>query len=588
MFLYWMKYFFIVCALFGFLTQALAIDREAFTITNYDLTLQVEPEQHRLGVRGRVTLRNDSSSPQKNAVLQISSSLNWLSIQSEKKPVQFVAQTYTSDIDHTGALSEAIVSLPQVVPSRGTVDLDIGYEGVVLLDATRLTRVGVPEEQARHTDWDQISSAFTAVRGIGHVAWYPVATDSASLSEENSVTQTISRWQKREGAASMSLHIASLLNQQILFTAVSTPLSAVSSERPEEANAFSAGSSEWNVPTFVIGNYQRLNSTQISPPNSIYYLPDHETAANSLEKDITELGNLSLFVGMKRAGSDLQVIENPDPDAVPFTTERMLIMPFRNDSAAESKMTLVYALALQKIHTPHPWIREGLAHYAQALHLEQQKGRQAALDYLDAHNAPLINVEKRANVTADEDADGAANTNSLINSPDNIYLQSKSLDVFWMLHDMLDASANIPAALLNYKYSEDHSPDYFEKVLEKTTQRDLKWFFDDWVYNDRGLPDFRVDSVYISELPQHGYLVTVTAENLGNSGAEVPIRARMAQGDAVKRLIVRGKSKASIRMEMPMLPQEIIVNDGSVPESNMNNNVYKVPSPAGQPAPSAQ
>ncbi len=59
-----------------------SLDREAFTFTNYDLTLQVEPEQHRLGVRGKITLRNDSPTPQKIAVLQISSSLDWRSDQS--------------------------------------------------------------------------------------------------------------------------------------------------------------------------------------------------------------------------------------------------------------------------------------------------------------------------------------------------------------------------------------------------------------------------------------------------------------------------------------------------------------------------
>ena len=54
----------------------LSLDREAFSITNYDLNLQIEPEQHRLGVRGKITLRNDTSTPQKIAVLQISSSLD--------------------------------------------------------------------------------------------------------------------------------------------------------------------------------------------------------------------------------------------------------------------------------------------------------------------------------------------------------------------------------------------------------------------------------------------------------------------------------------------------------------------------------
>jgi hypothetical protein len=43
---------------------------------------------------------------------------------------------------------------------------------------------------------------------------------------------------------------------------------------------------------------------------------------------------------------------------------------------------------------------------------------------------------------------------------------------------------------------------------------------------------------------------------------------------------VRGKSKAIIRIEAISTPREIVVNDGSVPESDMSNNVYKIETPA--------
>src|SRR5580704_16945140 len=175
-----MKLFCALCVLCGLILPALAIDREAFTFTRYDLDVRVEPEQQRLGVRGRITLRNDSAVAQKNLVLQISSTLNWKSIQIGGKPVQFETHEYTSDIDHTGALSEAVVSLPSVVGPKGTVEIDVGYEGVIPLDTTRLTRIGVPEDKAKHSDWDQISKSFTAVRGIGYVAWYPVASEAAN------------------------------------------------------------------------------------------------------------------------------------------------------------------------------------------------------------------------------------------------------------------------------------------------------------------------------------------------------------------------------------------------------------------------
>ena len=73
---------------------AAAINREAFTIAKYDLEIRLEPEQQRLGARGKITLRNDSAQPQKIAALQISSSLNWRSIRVDGKTVQYVSQPY--------------------------------------------------------------------------------------------------------------------------------------------------------------------------------------------------------------------------------------------------------------------------------------------------------------------------------------------------------------------------------------------------------------------------------------------------------------------------------------------------------------
>src|SRR6266849_4338113 len=144
-----MKFLGSLGVLCSFAFPANALDREAFTFTNYDLNVRVEPEQQRLGVRGKITLRNDSTAPQKNIALQISSTLDWSSIQVGGSAVEFVTHEYTSDIDHTGALSEAIVTLPHEVPPKGTVDLEIVYEGVIPLDVTRLTRIGVPQEKAK-------------------------------------------------------------------------------------------------------------------------------------------------------------------------------------------------------------------------------------------------------------------------------------------------------------------------------------------------------------------------------------------------------------------------------------------------------
>ena len=201
-----MKLFYVLCVLAVLLAPASALDREAFTFTKYDLDVRIESGQQRLGVRGQITLRNDSNAPQKNVALQISSTLDWRSIKFGGKAVQFVSQPYTSDIDHTGVLSEAIITLPQEIPAKGKIELDIGYEGVIPLDATRLTRIGVPEELARHNDWDQIGTSSIAVRGIGYVAWYPVAMQSANLSEGNTVFETLAGWKRRQAESDMQFH----------------------------------------------------------------------------------------------------------------------------------------------------------------------------------------------------------------------------------------------------------------------------------------------------------------------------------------------------------------------------------------------
>src|SRR5690348_14944055 len=183
-----------------------ALDRGAFTFTNYDLELRVDPAGQALAARGKVTLRNDSAQPQTVAAMQISSSLAWRLVQVAGKPVQFVSQPYTSDIDHTGSVTEAIITLPAAVPPRGTVEIEVGYSGSISADATRLTRIGTPATVALGSDWDQISSSFTAVRGIGFVAWYPVEIEAASLSSGNALFEALGEWKAREAQSSLKVN----------------------------------------------------------------------------------------------------------------------------------------------------------------------------------------------------------------------------------------------------------------------------------------------------------------------------------------------------------------------------------------------
>src|ERR1700687_2332343 len=93
-----MRFVAVICLLCAFASAGFALDRGASPIAKYDLEIRLDPEQQRLGARGKITLRNDSAQPQKIVALQISSSLSWRSIRVDGKAVQFVSQTYTSDI----------------------------------------------------------------------------------------------------------------------------------------------------------------------------------------------------------------------------------------------------------------------------------------------------------------------------------------------------------------------------------------------------------------------------------------------------------------------------------------------------------
>jgi len=542
-----MKVLLVLCVLCGCAIQGLALDREAFTFTSYDLNVRIEPEQQRLAVRGKITLRNDSGKPQSNLALQISSSLDWRSIRTNSKAAQFITQEYDSDIDHTGSLSEAIVSFPKEIPPNGTVEFEVGYEGTVPLDTSRLTRVGVPQEKAKHADWDQISKTFTAVRGIGYVTWYPVGTEDASLSDGNTVEETIGRWQSKEA------------NAEMLVSLQSTAGTAMFSGTPSagKATKFSAPQSGLLEPTFVIANYQVLK-----PADGIrvFYSEGQKDSAEAYA-DVAARAE-PLFKDEHRA-ADLDVISLPDVEAQPFVTEGMLLTPLTSAMTNQAELAIVYAKARQLSRSPRAWIEDGLAHYAQAKFIEAQKGRQAALDYMKSHASGLVEAEKKADAAR-----------SLVTSPDDVFLQVKAMYVWWMLKDMLDKK--LTDALLSYQAADDKDISYMPQLIAKDSQRDLQWFFDDWVYHDHGLPDFKVDSVFVTPIQTGGFLVTISIENLGTAGAEVPFVLQTKTTEIRKSLEVRAKSKASIRIETQSEPQQVTVNDGSVPETDTGNNVYKI------------
>src|ERR1039457_5739185 len=319
-----MRFLCVLCVLCGSSFFAAALNREAFTITKYDLEIRLEPEQQRLGARGKIMLRNDSSAPQKVAALQISSSLKWRALRVKGKDDQFVSQTYTSDIDHTGALSEAIITLPSAINPKDSVELEIGYEGVIPPDATRLARVGVPAEIARHTSWDHIGVSFTAVRGAGYVTWYPITTESADFSQGNSLFEVADRWKSRESGSEFRVKLTSQGD-----SGAAAPILLCGSEAsklakdgdPEISVECTWSSLGTATPTFALAEY--VDDSRL--PLRLFSLRGHEIGSG---KYSSALDPATKFVPdwFGKPSAPVTIADRVDPRAAPFESGTLLLV----------------------------------------------------------------------------------------------------------------------------------------------------------------------------------------------------------------------------------------------------------------------
>jgi hypothetical protein len=542
------------------------------------LEIRLEPEQQRLGARGKITLRNDSTQPRKVVALQISSSLNWRSIRVDGKAVQYVSQPYMSDIDHTGALSEAIVTLPAEIKPKDSVELEVGYEGVIPRDVTRLTRIGVPDEIARHSSWDQISPSFTAVRGAGYVAWYPITTESADFSEGNSLFEVADRWKAREAGSEFRVRLR---------------FSEASSEGPPtllcdghggdsaefERNHAVSADCTWSplgtvTPTFAMAEYVDGSRALLR----LFSFPGHEAGAATYSNALDPaMKFVSEWFGPP--SRPVTIADFADPHSAPFESGTLLMASLAAEDSKLAGINLVHELVHSALLSSRPWVYEGLAHFAEAMYRQEQGGRQAALDLLGLHRAAFLDSEKE--ISAAPQGKGSGVGQPLASTFDETYYRSKAAYVWWMLRDMVGDDA-LKQAIRKYRAEDDKDPKYVEHLIESAAKRDLGWFFDDWVYQDRGLPDFHVQSVHpwkTEKTENNMQIVTVTLENLGNAGAEVPFTISFEGGEVTKRIEVRAKSTATTRVELPGTASEIVVNDGSVPESDLTNNEFRISAP---------
>jgi len=333
------------------------------------------------------------------------------------------------------------------------------------------------------------------------------------------------------------------------------------------------------TPTFAMANY--LDRSK--PPFYLFSFPGREEGATTYSNALEPaMKFVSGWFG--RPTAPIAIADFADPNSAPFESGTLLMASMAAQDSKLAGINVVHELVHSALPSSKPWVYEGLAHFAEAMYRQEQGGRQAGIDLLGLHRAAFLDSEKEVSATLRKNAGQMSAGEESVGQPlastfDETYYRSKAAYVWWMLRDMIGDDA-LKQAIRKYRAEgdndKDKDPKYVEQLIESAAKRDLSWFFDDWVYQDRGLPDFHVQSVHPWKTEKGVQIVTVTLENLGNAGAEVPFTIMCEGGAITKRIEVRAKGTATTRVELPGTASEIVVNDGSVPESDLTNNVFQI------------
>jgi len=254
----------------------------------------------------------------------------------------------------------------------------------------------------------------------------------------------------------------------------------------------------------------------------------------------------------------LTVVDLPEPEDAAYEQGGVLFTSIASDPPEKLADSMSHALAHAYFQSPRGWLNEGVPSFIGTLWIEHIHDRNLALETLEASRGALA--------FAEPGTPGTGPGQDLLHASDAVFYRTKAAYVFWMLRDIA-GDKPLASALQAYNAAEDTSPEYFEHLVERASGKDLKWFFDSWVYRDRGLPDLSIAGVYTSPGAHEGeYLVAIDLSNDGFAEAEVPITVRSRENTVTERVRLPGKAKTVHRILTQGEPELVIVNDGAVPE----------------------
>jgi hypothetical protein len=472
-------------------------ERQAVTFTSLDLDVHLRPSDHHIAVRALLTVRNDSPKPLAHIPLQISSALNWERIRlippgGQPKDVTFPVAVLNSDTDHTGQLHEAAIPLSQVtgqpLAPGATLQLDTTYSGAIPASAQRLLTIGTPDDIALHSDWDQIATGFTGLRGFGNVVWYPVSTVPVILGDGARLFDEIGQHKLRLSGAHFRLRFAvefrhGLAPSVALVNGHPVPLAVTDTggSGGEVDGAATADSGPQTLGFEAPSLFLAIRTPKTAPNTSLWLLPDDEPALQPWSDAASAVTPfLETWLG-HHPRSPLTILDLPDAQDAPYETGSLLAAPIRPASQDQLTGVLAHALTHAWVQSPRAWLNEGLATFIGTLWTEKQHGRDQALETLESARPALA--------LAEPVSPGESPGQPLAQAISPIYYRTKAAYVFWMLRSTLGDPA-LSAALRAYNPTADlvpanaqntasasgsnpaqtsPSPGQFEKLLEQAS-----------------------------------------------------------------------------------------------------------------------
>ena len=538
--------------------------RRAILFTKYALEVKLETQNATMHARSIVTVKNESALPLSAIPLQISSSLAWEAINAEGKPLRFTHHTVATDADHTGAMNEALVMLPEPLGAGGEQTLTVFYSGSAAPSAKRLEAIGTPPDAAVHADWDGVREEFTGLRGFGNVLWYPVCDVPVALGDGDLFFSAIGMMKLRESPALVSITVTeefrgaaptvAFLDGVTVPVEVTPPAAdsglpgIATAKLPETQLGFATPTIFLARRTLESGNNLKLYARQSDAAATQSYM----TAASILTSQMTD------WLGPK-AKRDLSVLDPADAADSPFEERALLVTSIANVDPKRLLGPMSHVLTHAYFESPLPWLEEGVAQFMASVWTEHQEGRETAITQMDNVRGALSLAEP-----AEPDRESGQ---PLARAHDPIFYRTKAAYVFWMLRGIA-GDKPLAAALQQYDAAQDKSSDSFEHVLEQTSGQKLDWFFNDWVNRDRGLPDLSIEAITPSRgSGEDNFIVAVTVANTGTAVAVVPVTITSADGKVTAEMRIEAGGRATRRFLVHGRPQQVQVNDGTTPET---------------------